>query len=73
MRFFGKVGYATNVEISPGVYEDRITEQEYFGDVIRNQRRLERTDVNSDIIISNSFSIVADAKALKDFKKRGGR
>lgn len=63
-KFYGKVGYGETVESSPGVYTDVITEVLYQGDVIRNSRRLEPKDqVNNDISVNNSISIVADAYA----------
>lgn len=71
-RFFGEVGYGDSVETSPesGVWEDRITEYEYYGDVIRNTRRLESGEsVNDDIRVNNSISILADEWAIKHFFK----
>lgn len=71
-RFFGEVGYGDSVEttIGSGVYEDVITEIPYFGDVIRNTRRLESGEnLNDDIAVNNSISIVADEYANKHFFK----
>lgn len=63
-RFHGKVGYGTTVEDSPGVYVDEIVEYAYFGDVIRNSRTIsEGGNLNKDIAVGNSISIVADAYA----------
>ena len=60
-KFFGKVGYAEKVESAPGVWKDDITEYEYYGDVVRNNRKLEENEkVNFDISVGNSISIVAD-------------
>ena len=67
-KFFGKIGYAETVETAPGVWEEQITEREYFGDLIRNTRRLQSTDqLNDDIDISNEISIVADPFAMNNF------
>lgn len=67
-KYFGKIGYAVTVETVPGVWEEQITEREYFGDVIRNTRRLKSTDqINDDITISNEISIVADPFAYENF------
>ena len=63
-RFYGVVGYGEPEESSPGVTEDVITEVSYFGDVIRNTRRLQEGEkVNDDINVGNSISILADAYA----------
>lgn len=60
-KYYGAIGFATNIETSPGVWEDRITERQYFGDLIRNTRRLQTADkLNDDISISNQISIVGD-------------
>jgi hypothetical protein len=69
-RFFGEVGYGESVETpsSSGVWDDSITEISYFGDVIRNTRKLESGEnLNDDITVSNSISIVADDYAIEHF------
>jgi hypothetical protein len=50
------------------VWSDVITEVEYYGDVIRNTRRLQEGEyLNNDLSVSNSISIVADAYANEHF------
>ena len=67
-RFYGRVGYATSVEVADGVWEDQITERLYYGDVVRNARALrEGESLNFDITVQNSISIVADAYANSHF------
>lgn len=67
-RFYGKVGYGETVEKSDGVWDDVITEVNYYGDVVQNSRRLtEGESVNSNVFLSNSISIVADEKAMNHF------
>lgn len=67
-KFYGEIGYGETVEVRPGVYEDRITEYSYSGDVVRNSRQLENGDkVNNDISVGNSISILADAYASEHF------
>jgi hypothetical protein len=72
MRFYGSVGYATSEEASPGVWTDVITEKSYYGDVIRQSRRLDTPPTvppteNSDISLENSFSIMADEAAYANY------
>lgn len=64
-KWFGKIGFAETVEIRPGYHGEKITPREYYGDLIRNTRRLQTTSdkVNDDINISNQISIVADPYA----------
>ena len=67
-KWFGRIGYAEQLEISPGVWEEKITERQYYGDVVRNIRRLESSvNVNDDINASMEISIVADPFALSNF------
>ena len=68
-RFYGAVGFATSTEISPGVWDDVITERNYYGDVITTSRRLQADDdsVNDDLVSGNSISIVADPYASEQF------
>lgn len=55
-------------ETAPGVWEPNIIERPYYGDLIKNTRRLQSTDkVNDDINISNEVSIVADPYAMTNF------
>jgi hypothetical protein len=69
-RFSGKVGYGEPIESSPGVWNNEITEYPYYGDVIRNARSLEQPgtpQLNANITVVNSISIVADAYAREHF------
>lgn len=68
-KWYGKIGYAESVETEPGVWEDIITEREYFGDVYRDKRVFQSTgdSTNEDIKINNQISIVADPYAYENF------
>lgn len=67
-KFYGAVGYAETVEKTPGVWVEQITERNYYGDVVRNSRKLEEGNkVNLDVSVGNSISIVADAYAHNHF------
>lgn len=67
-KFCGIIGYVKTVETSEGIYEELVIENEYYGDVIKNTRRLKDGDkVNDDLTISNRFSIVADPFANNNF------
>ena len=67
-RFHGRVGYGEPVETTPGVWVDSINEHSYFGDVERNARNLrEGENLNPDLSVQNSISIVADAYAFEHF------
>ncbi len=69
-RFFGAVGFAVRDEnAAPGVWVEKMIEKPYYGDVIRNARRLQNGSdkVNKDLTVNNSISIVADAYANENF------
>lgn len=63
-RYFGKVGYGQDVETTPGVWKTQITEREYFGDIVRDYRRLQEAEkLNKDLTTSTSISIMSDSYA----------
>ncbi len=67
-KFHGKIGYGETTEVSPGVYADLIIEYLYYGEVIRNSRQLRQgAELNEDIFVGNSISIVGNDYALKHF------
>lgn len=67
-RFYGVIGFGESTETAPGVWEDVITELPYYGDVIKNTRRLDSGEyLNDDISVGNSISVVADAYANTHF------
>jgi hypothetical protein len=69
-RFYGVVGYGIAEEnpIGSGVWVDQITEFSYTGDVVRNTRKLDSGEnLNNDISVGNSISILADQYAIEHF------
>lgn len=67
-KFYGTVGYVETVEseMYPGVYVEKATEYEYYGDIVKNNlRRINGEHLNDDLVINNSVSIVADAYAFR--------
>ena len=63
-KFYGNVGFAETVETEPSVWEEKIVERPYFGDVLRRSRRLESSgNLNSNVNVTNEISIVADPYA----------
>ena len=67
-KIYGTIGYAVQVETRPGVWKDQITERKYYGELIRNNRRLESSgSLNDNINISNEVSILADPFAYQNF------
>ena len=67
-KFYGKIGFAVQKEIRPGYWDEEITERPYYGDLIRNRRKLQVSgQVNDNVNVSNEISIVADPFAVEHF------
>lgn len=67
-RFFGKIGYASQVR-EGGVVEDVITERTFVGDELSNTRYFatENTTLGK-VSFQTRLSVLADAYALENFK-----
>lgn len=66
-RYYGNIGFAVTEETRPGIWEETITEKPYYGDILSNSRNLQtREHINDDVMINNSFSIVADPYATEN-------
>lgn len=69
-RYFGKVGYGLSVDQGAGVWIDQITEKEYQGDLIKDNRKLDANDnTGGNISVQNSISVVADDWTMSNFTK----
>ena len=67
-KFYGAIGYAEMIETAPGVIREKITERNYYGELIRNSRGLQAgNQLNDDISIANEISILADPYANQNF------
>lgn len=67
-KYYGKIGFATMTETTPGVWTEEIVERNYYGDWVRNTRKLQTSEqVNDDIVIQNTLSIIADPYAMETF------
>ncbi len=67
-KFYGKIGYAITEESIPGVWTEKVVEKFYYGDLLRNTRRIQSaSQVNDSIDISNEISILADPYARENF------
>lgn len=69
-KWFGKIGYIETVETpaDSGVWKEVVVEKSYYGDLIRNTRRLQSSgNLNDNVTIGNEISIVADPYANKNF------
>lgn len=70
MKFSGKVGFwLKDVETKPGVYESKILEKNYTGDIISNYRRFQPVDnqLNENLKLVNRLSIISDLYMQKNW------
>ena len=68
MRWYGRIGYGRSVTDNYGVTTEEIIEKEYYGDVIRNNRRWnDSNSINGDVQISNQISILSDPFIIANF------
>lgn len=64
-KYYGKIGFVTVVETAPGVHTEQLTEVDYTGDILRQNRRYDDNQrVNDGMTLSARVSILADAFAL---------
>lgn len=67
-KFYGPIGYAVTEETAPGVWKEKITERMYYGELVRNTRKLQSADqLNDNINVANEISIIADPFANENF------
>lgn len=67
-KWYGKIGYAETVETERGYWEENITERSYYGDVLRNSRRIQASEgTNDNVNVSNQLSVIADPYANENF------
>lgn len=69
MKFSGIVGFwEEEVEVSPGVWQPKRIERKYIGELLRNNRVLQRSDTQSkNLTINNQISILSDLYARQNW------
>lgn len=67
-KYYGTIGFVETEETTPGVWNEQITERQYYGSILKKvSRRASADKLNDDIEISNMISIVADEFAYNKF------
>lgn len=60
-KWYGKIGFAEITETVPGRHTEEIKEKAYRGEIFKNSRLLQTSNMaNDNINIANQISIVAD-------------
>lgn len=67
-KYYGLVGYVDTVETSPGIWEEKRTERNYFGDVLRNRKSFQSSqNLNDNLNVNVQISMLADPYAMNHF------
>lgn len=67
-KYYGSVGYVDTVETSPGIWEEKAIERNYFGDVLRNRKSFQGSqNLNDNLNVNVQISILADPYAMNHF------
>lgn len=69
MKWYGDIAYGVTKETAPGVWTESYEIRQYFGDLLRNYRRIDESSIstNDNVSVSNEISIVADQFAYGNF------
>lgn len=63
-KFYGAVGFKVTQETTPGVWVEKFTERNYYGDVFKRSMRWQRSEnLNDNLTASQQISILADGFA----------
>ena len=70
MKWYGDIGFKTEVEEEPGVWVPRVVTHPYYGDILQVSWKEQQAEkINADLHISNRLSVIADQQLQKNFHK----
>lgn len=71
MKWFGQIGFEIEaINVEPGVWEpEEIVERNYYGDMLRNSKKNDQTQIVTDFTISNQLSVLSDPFLVKNLQK----
>lgn len=67
-RFYGEIGFGKDAEDPPGsgVWKQQVTEVPYFGDIVKNVRRIsDGENLAANLSLNHVVSIIADDYAIQ--------
>lgn len=66
-KYFGNVGFATQQETEPGIWETIIVERPYSGEILDNRWRTgSSSNVNGELTLNCDFSLLIDPYMIKN-------
>lgn len=69
MRYSGKIGFGHQVEVSPGIWEDTITERDYLIEVVTKTERLTTGDtILPEYALTTSLSVFSDGVLKENYR-----
>lgn len=74
-KCYVEIGFVTTEETidensneGTGIWVEKVTPKNYYADIIKNSRMLTSDNkVNSDLMLNNTFSIIADPYLMNNF------
>jgi len=70
LKYYGAIGFATEIETSPGVWEEQIIEHNHRGDILRTSVNAQKSEnLNDNLVITNRVSIISNPFATENFFK----
>lgn len=67
-KFSTVIGYAEQIETTPGVWEEQIVEYKHIGELVRAISKITTSEnLNDDINVSTEISIIANTYANKHY------
>lgn len=69
MNWYGDIAFSSQVEVEPGIWEDQPVIKRYYGDLTRDSKRDQLQGINSDIVLVNQLTILADPYLQNSFHK----
>ena len=71
MKWFGQIGFEADSEnTEPGIWEPTVVvERDYYGDILRNSKRNDTSQIVTDFNISNQLSILSDPFVMQNLHK----
>lgn len=69
-KYYGKIGYlCKSKETEPGIWKEKLVEEEIFGDIIRITKRTDNQgQYNDSVNINNQISFVANPYIAHNFQ-----
>lgn len=71
MKWYGQIGFEAESEnTAPGVWDPaEIIEKNYYGDILRNYKKNDTSQIVTDFTLSNQLSVLSDAFLTQNLQK----